>query len=115
MGQYHKVVNLTKQEWLSTYYFDDGAKLLEFGASGNGTMFALAVLLSDSPDRGGGDLHTTDREWYGRWAGDNIVVAGDYADGEPNTYDLCDEWDDISAHVWKVIHGAGADIRRDTL
>ena len=79
MGQQQKVVNLDKQEFLNTYTFNDGAKLLEFGCSGEGTMTALAVLLSDGNGRGGGDLHSDD-SIIGSWAGDRIVIAGDYAD-----------------------------------
>ena len=120
MGQYHKVVNLDKQEYLTPWRFVDGAKLMEFGASSMGTMTALAVLLSDSPDRGGGDLHTRDREWYGRWAGDRIIVAGDYADGDEghaNVYDQCacgeDDWLDISTQVAAMIRKADVNIRTD--
>lgn len=84
MGQYHYIINLTKKEYLHPHYFDDGLKLLEFGASGNGTMLALAVLLSNSLNRGGGDLYSDATDWYGRWAGDRIVIAGDYAEpGDP--------------------------------
>ncbi len=81
MGQYYKIVNLDKQEFLNTYTFNDGAKLLEFGCSREGTMTALAVLLSDGNGRGGGDLHSDD-PIIGSWAGDRIVIAGDYADEE---------------------------------
>jgi hypothetical protein len=81
MGQYYVLANLDKQEFLNTYTFNDGAKLLEFGCSGEGTMTALAVLLSDGNGRGGGDLHSDD-PIIGSWAGDRIVIAGDYADEE---------------------------------
>ena len=120
MGQYHIVVNLDKQEYLIPWKFADGAKLLEFGASAMGTMTALAVLLSDSPDRGGGDLHSDDREWYGRWAGDRITVAGDYADGDEghaNIYDQCTsgegDWLDIGIQVATMIRKANVGIRMD--
>jgi len=79
MGQYYKIVNLDKQEFLDTYTFNDGAKLLEFGCSSEGTLTALAILLVDGNGRGGGDLHS-DKLIIGSWAGDRIVVAGDYAD-----------------------------------
>ena len=79
MGQYYVVINLDKQEFLKTYKFNDGAKLLEFGCSADGTMTALAVLLSDGNGRGGGDLHSED-PIIGSWSGDRIVIAGDYAD-----------------------------------
>ena len=81
MGQYYVAVNLDKQEFLNTYSFNDGAKLLEFGCSANGTMTALAVLLADGNGRGGGDLHA-EHPLIGSWAGDRIVISGDYADEE---------------------------------
>jgi len=79
MGQYYKIVNIDKQQYLSTYAFNEGAKLLEFGCSSEGTLTALAVLLADGNGRGGGDLHS-DNPIIGSWSGDRIVVAGDYAD-----------------------------------
>ncbi len=79
MGQYYKIVNLDKQEFLDTYTFNDGAKLLEFGCSSEGTLTALAILLADGNGRGGGDLHS-ENPIIGSWAGNKIVVAGDYAD-----------------------------------
>ena len=78
MGQYYKIVNLDKKEYLHPHTFGDGLKLLEFGDGGL-TMTALAVLLSNGNGRGGGDLNTKS-VIPGRWAGDRIVVAGDYGD-----------------------------------
>lgn len=79
MGQYHIIVNLTKREILHPHKFNDGLKLLEFGCSPVGAMTALAVLLADSNGRGGGDLRSSD-PIVGSWAGDQIVVTGDYGD-----------------------------------
>jgi len=80
MGQYYMIVNLDKRQYIHPHRFGDGLKLLEFGYGGN-TMCALAVLLSDGNGRGGGDLdNAEDHEIVGSWAGDRIVVAGDYAD-----------------------------------
>ena len=79
MGQYYRIVNLTKKQFINPWSFGDGAKLLEFGCSSTGTMTALAVLLADGNNRGGGDLHSDDPV-IGSWSGDSIVIAGDYAD-----------------------------------
>ena len=46
MGQYYKVCNIDKGEYLDAHSFGDGLKLLEFGASGGGTMLGLAILLA---------------------------------------------------------------------
>lgn len=84
MGQYYKIVNLDKREYLEPYAFGDGAKLMEFACSANGMMTALGVLLASSNGCGGGDLHLDEKsKWKnvpGRWAGDRIVIAGDYDD-----------------------------------
>lgn len=79
MGQYYLVVNIDKKEYLDPHCCGDGLKLLEFGCSANGTLTALAILLADGNSRGGGDLQTKNPT-VGTWAGDRIVVAGDYAD-----------------------------------
>ena len=79
MGQYYVIVNLDKHEYLKPHDFGEGAKLMEFGASGCGTMGGLAILLSDGNGRGGGDCQS-DSPLIGSWVGDHIVIAGDYAD-----------------------------------
>lgn len=80
MGQYYLIVNVDKGQYLHPHKFGDGLKLMEFGNSQYGTLTGLAVLLADGNNRGGGDLRTDD-PIVGSWAGDRIVVAGDYADG----------------------------------
>lgn len=79
MGQYYKICNLDKRQFISPNKFYEGAKLLAFGSSSNGTMFGLAILLADGNNRGGGDLRS-ENPIIGSWAGDRIVIAGDYAD-----------------------------------
>lgn len=68
MGQYYKTVNIDNNELLHPHKFGDGLKLMEFGASSNGTLTALATLLEMSSVR------------RGPWAGSRVVVTGDYAD-----------------------------------
>lgn len=79
MGQYYVTVNLDKRQFLNPHSFGDGLKLVEFGSSGFGTMMGLAALLSSGNGRGGGDVHSSS-PLIGSWAGDRIVVAGDYDD-----------------------------------
>jgi hypothetical protein len=110
MGQYYKIVNLDKKQYIRPRAFDDGAKLLEFGMSGGGTMCALALLLASGNGRGGGD-HKSCSPAIGSWAGDRIVVAGDYADkgaftDDPkiNLYHLAsDAYEDISSEVAPLV------------
>ncbi|MGI9491394.1 MAG: hypothetical protein ACR2QF_03105 [Geminicoccaceae bacterium] len=81
MGQYYHVVNTDKKQMLHPHKFDDGLKLGEFGAGGSycSTMYALSLLLANSNNRGGGD-HRSNNPLIGSWAGDRIVIAGDYAE-----------------------------------
>lgn len=68
MGQYYKIFNLDARQKLKPSSFDDGLKLMEFGSSAGATLSALALLLAHGADH------------RGPWAGQRIVVAGDYAD-----------------------------------
>ena len=106
MGQYYKIVNIKKKQYITPHTFGDGSKLMEFSMSANGVLAGLAILLADGNGRGGGDLHS-ENDIVGSWAGDNIVVAGDYADAgkfvkEPDQtlYELAgSEGEDISIKV----------------
>lgn len=113
MGQYYVVANLDKKQYLNPHRFGEGIKLLEFGADAGGTMTGLAILLASSNGRGGGDLRS-DSPVVGTWAGDRIVIGGDYAEpgdpGEPAvgeaapiTYEAAygegSDWEDVSDKV----------------
>lgn len=113
MGQYFKIVNLDKKQFLHPHKFDDGLKLMEFGRSSDGTMAGLAILLADSNGRGGGDCRS-ESPWVGTWAGDRIVITGDYADegkwGDGLLYDKTvddedgtAEYEDISEQVLRAL------------
>ena len=103
MGQYYLIVNIDKKQYLHPHKCGDGLKLLEFASSGCGTLSALAILLADGNGRGGGDLRS-ENPIIGSWAGDRVVIAGDYADegrftDEPtrNLYRVADdEYEDVS-------------------
>ena len=106
MGQYYKIVNIKKKQYISPYIFGDGSKLMEFSMSANGVLAGLAILLADGNGRGGGDLHS-ENDIVGSWSGDNIVIAGDYADdgkfvkdADKNLYHIASiEGEDISIKV----------------
>lgn len=105
MGQYFIIVNLDKKEFIHPHAFKDGLKLLEFGYSGRGTMTALALLLRKSSETGGGDWrpHAGDGKNHsvGSWAGDSIVVIGDY--DESGLYqDASDTYKDVSEQILKA-------------
>lgn len=68
MGQYYKICNIDKLEYIRPHAFGDGAKLMEFGMSGSGAAAVLAAALLWSKD------------YKGPWSGNRVVVTGDYAD-----------------------------------
>jgi hypothetical protein len=110
MGQYYKIVNIKKKQYISPHTFGDGSKLMEFSMSASGVLAGLAILLADGNGRGGGDLHSKN-DIIGSWAGDNIVVAGDYADAgkfvkepEQTLYEVASsEGEDISVKVLEAL------------
>ena len=97
MGQYYVIANIDKKEYINPSHLGSGIKLMEFAMDGQSAMTGLAVLLASSNGKGGGDLHvpagSESAHIPGRWAGDRIVVAGDYDDvpSSPGyeVYDLC--------------------------
>ena len=121
MGQYHKIVNLDKKQYLHPHRFDDGLKLMEFGQSGSGTLLGLTILLSCSNGRGGGDFRG-DSDLVGTWAGDRIAIIGDYGEAgdlpaefdAEHLYSACDdggEYEDISDAVVGALKEAGEWLR----
>ena len=118
MGQYYKVFNKTKKEYLNPHTFGNGLKLMEFTSDGKGILQGLSLLLANGNGRGGGDLHS-DNPLIGSWSGHSITIEGDYADDtlwdelEPTIYGDNDnhvpnprydkEWTDISADVLRLL------------
>lgn len=100
MGQYHLIYNKTKKEYFGGPS-DCGAKLGEKVCDDTALVFLL--ILSNSNGRGRGDFYIFGKDYgrdkfnptlkkfdkavkaiSGRWAGDEIVVQGDYAEkGDP--------------------------------
>lgn len=116
MGQYWFPVNLDKCEFIDTRQEGFSGKLCEQLWNSPDVGAALVVLLAEMPEpRGAGDLKPS--FVVGHWAGDRVVLVGDYAeptdkygtqkvDGEDVTvYDLCMRgvYRDISAEVLAVI------------
>jgi hypothetical protein len=106
MGQYHKLVNIDKQEVV----YPDGIGLFSKQYEHTGIEGSLAdaiyLLVMSSPDSGGGDWPGT--VVSGRWCGDRVVVLGDYTqegsirgyEGDASKlYGESKDWLDISGLV----------------
>ncbi|RLI87728.1 MAG: hypothetical protein DRP01_00965 [Archaeoglobales archaeon] len=77
MGQYFLIVNLCKGEYLHPHKMGCSAKLYELCTDPR--MGVLIYLLRKSDESGGGDIHPLKNfPNAGRWAGDAIMVIGDY-------------------------------------
>lgn len=96
MGQYFRIVNLDKEQYLDPLKFGDSLRLFEFGGL---TMTGLTVLLSPEADA------YFDRELplIGSWAGDRVIVAGDEdGSGEALSEDQVQRFEsqpDAAAHM----------------
>lgn len=91
MGQYFLIVNVTKKQYLSPHDFGHGAKLLEFTPTGGGIMMALGLLLAEETDIPG----------KYSWAGDNVIICGDWGRHEEYHTLAVQEYVDIGPAVRK--------------
>jgi hypothetical protein len=113
MGQYHKLVNLDRKEQVQPYNLGLGAKQYEQTGDNGSISDALYLLVMTSPARGGGDWESFDG-LSGRWAGDRVVVLGDYTEDEDlpgyenastlysQSYDWLDLSDEVAIALGKV-------------
>lgn len=100
MGQYHRTYNLDKKEFIHPHSIGNGLKLYEQIADPLSTSTALFALLANSNGRGGGDFPKHDL--IGHWAGDRILVQGDYAEEGDSGYvnpKVLERFADISVRV----------------
>mgnify|MGYP001571947260 CR=1 FL=1 len=79
MGQYFYIINLDIKEYINPHRLDCGLRLWEICANNIGNI--IPFLLRQSSEGGGGDIQK-DYTNAGRWAGDRIVVVGDYDDSK---------------------------------
>lgn len=105
MGQYHSVYNLDKREYIHAHHIVNGLKLMEQCGFNRSTATAVWLLLSNSNGRGGGDAkeHTL----IGHWAGDRLLVQGNYAKEGDRSFLSKDEMDtftDISSQVLEMLN-----------
>ena len=115
MGQYHKVYNLDKREFIHAHQIDNGLKLLKLlEQCGPGdeptTSDAVWLLLANSNGRGGGDAPK--HPMVGRWAGDRLLVQGDYAEDKDAAYlpeEQRETYTNISADVKGLLRSVFGD------
>ena len=87
MGQYHTLVNFDREETVRPRSIGLGLKQVEHTHTVAGLADVLYMLVTTSPNRGGGDLAYDEElekkfRTFGRWAGDRVAVFGDYTEPE---------------------------------
>ena len=89
MGQYWKLINLDKKEYVNPHELGSGLKLIEQLGTFPGIGSAMIILTAAMPERrGGGDFYFNEsskiyqiaKKTVGRWAGDRIALIGDYSE-----------------------------------
>jgi hypothetical protein len=104
MGQYHKLYNIDKQEYVHGHRIDNGLKLMEQCGWDKSTSTGLWLLLANSNGRGGGDA--LKHPLVGAWAGDRILVQGDYAKPDDKSFlteEETEQFTDISSQVKEML------------
>lgn len=104
MGQYHKVYNVDKKQYIHGHRIKNGLRLMEQVGWIGSTSTALFLLLANSNGRGGGDAE--EHHLIGTWAGDRIVIQGDYADETCQGYineEKMEEFQDVSKQVLEML------------
>jgi len=74
MGQYFKIVNYDKREYVDPWEIGGTAKLFEWCANPQAGVFPFLLARSDDGERSFRDEYPT----AGRWAGDRVALVGDY-------------------------------------
>lgn len=99
MGQYFLLVNVDRKEYVDPFFVGGGSgyKLWEWCT--NNTTRVIPFLIRKSSSIGcGGDLLSDSYKYAGRWAGDRIVLVGDYDDSGLFTV-AEDSYENISKEV----------------
>ena len=78
MGQYHKLINITKKEYIVGH--DIGINLKHYeqiGFEGSMADVLYCLMIAQGNDyRGGGDV--SGHKLIGHWTGDHVAIVGDY-------------------------------------
>jgi len=108
MGQFFKVINKTKKEFINPHTFGNGLKLWEIVSSSNGVLQGLGLLLAEGHIEYK-NMIPISSTIIGRWQGDSIAIVGD--DVKDGLYDKCEGedgkpkkgWKDISVETFKTL------------
>ena len=120
MGQYHKLINTTKKEYVSGWDTGMMAKHYEqMGFQGSMADILYCLMIAQGNERrGGGD--TDGHKFIGRWAGDDVAVVGDYYTEDSDNpkykdlYDIVEEdkhYKNISSSIRSMVKAVYPEIK----
>ena len=95
MGQYHKLINITKKEFVVGYDIGILAKHYEqIGFEGSMADVLYCLMIAQGNDyRGGGDV--SGHKAIGRWVGDHVAIVGDYYDEKTDKLKYRNLYDEV--------------------
>jgi hypothetical protein len=93
MGQYHKLINITKKEYIVGHDIGIMAKHYEqIGFEGSMADVLYCLMIAQGNERrGGGDVDG--HKAIGRWAGDHVAIVGDYYTEEDDNHEYRNLYD----------------------
>ena len=98
MGQYNKLINITKKEYVVGYDIGILAKHYEqIGFEGSMADVLYCLMIAQGDDRrGGGDV--SGHRLIGHWAGDQVAIVGDYYDQDTDKPEYKGLYDIVEYH-----------------
>ncbi|CAM1340937.1 hypothetical protein [Tenacibaculum amylolyticum] len=118
MGQYFKIVNVSKKQFIDIGDLGENNKLGFIGKGLNGIV--LGRLLTSSGKVWGNDFYkvfgdpNSDKIYIGVWAGDKIVIAGDYDDADTNGVKTS-TFDDSNRNLYDMVESEYENITDDII
>jgi hypothetical protein len=95
MGQYHKLINTTKKEFVVGH--DIGIMLKHYeqiGFEGSMADVLYCLMIAQGDDRrGGGDV--SGHKLIGHWAGNNVAIVGDYYHEDTDKFEYRNLYDEV--------------------
>ena len=97
MGQYHKLINTTKKEYVVGYDIGILAKHYEqIGFEGSMADVLYCLMIAQGDDRrGGGDV--SGHKLIGHWTGNNVAIVGDYYDEDTDKFEYRNLYDEVES------------------
>lgn len=110
MGQYFRIVNITKKQFIDIDELGENNKLGFIGKGLNGIALGRLLTSHGDYDEIWGEIYgnpTKDTLYIGAWAGDRIIIAGDYDQADTNGY-ISSALDDYGLNLYSKVKIEGS-------